>query len=175
MQPLRYFFSGFIVIFYSHVSITEIEVAEVFWRCSINKTVLQNFAKLTGKHLRWSLFFNRVAGLRLATKIKKRLRHKRFPVSFAKFLRTPFLENLSRRLLLELCLFIRKQQRRIQHTVKHHVNYYQKQFKDSSQQAPSQMCDWVLNKLLYQVNTFSKSTLKVLKQHTQPQLQCLYE
>ena len=32
-------------------------------RCSIKKGVLRNFAKLTGKHLCQSLFFNQVAGL----------------------------------------------------------------------------------------------------------------
>ena len=43
--------------------------------------VLRNFAKFTGKHLCQSLYFNKVAGLR--------------PVNFAKFLRTPFLQNSS--------------------------------------------------------------------------------
>ena len=33
-------------------------------RCSIEICVLKNFAKFTGKHLRQSLFFNKVAGLR---------------------------------------------------------------------------------------------------------------
>ena len=33
-------------------------------RCSMKKGVLRNFAKLTGKHLYQSLFFNKVAGLR---------------------------------------------------------------------------------------------------------------
>ena len=33
-------------------------------RCSIKKGVLENFAKFTGKHLRLSLFFNKVSGLR---------------------------------------------------------------------------------------------------------------
>ena len=47
------------------------------WRCSVKKGVLENFAKLTGKHL-W----------------------------FAKFSGTPFLQNSSRRLLLAfLCNF----------------------------------------------------------------------
>ena len=32
--------------------------------CSLKKGVLRNFAELTGKHLRQSLFFNEVAGLR---------------------------------------------------------------------------------------------------------------
>ena len=52
--------------------------------------VLRNFAKLTGKHLCQSLFFNKVAGLRPATLLKKRLWHRCFPVNFAKFLRTSF-------------------------------------------------------------------------------------
>ena len=38
------------------------------------KDVLKNFAKFTGKHLCWSLFFNKVAT----------------PVKFAKFLKTSF-------------------------------------------------------------------------------------
>ena len=59
------------------------------------KCVLRNFAKFTGKHLCQSLFFNKVAGLRSATLLKKRLWHRCFPVNFAKFLRTPFLHNTS--------------------------------------------------------------------------------
>ena len=35
--------------------------------------------------------FNKVAGLRPASLLKKRLRHRRFPVNFAKFLKTRFL------------------------------------------------------------------------------------
>ena len=57
--------------------------------------VLKNFAKFTGKHLCQSLFFNKVAGLRLAILLKKRHWHRWFPLNFAKnfkntfFLRTP--------------------------------------------------------------------------------------
>ena len=76
------------------------------------KDVLENFAKFTEKHLCQSLFINKVAGLcqslfinkvaglRPATLLKKRLWHRCFPVNFAKFLRTPFLQNTSWRLLL---------------------------------------------------------------------------
>ena len=39
--------------------------------CSIKKGVLENFTKFTGKHLRQSLFLNKVAGLRPATLFKK--------------------------------------------------------------------------------------------------------
>ena len=35
------------------------------------KGVLRNFTKFTGKHLCQSLFFNKVAGLRTATLLKK--------------------------------------------------------------------------------------------------------
>ena len=45
-------------------------------------------------------FFNEVAGLRPATLWKKGLLHRCFPVNFGKFLRTPFLQNTSGRLLL---------------------------------------------------------------------------
>ena len=54
------------------------------------KGVLRNFKKFTGKHLCQNLFFNKVAALRPATLLKKRLWHRCFPVSFVKFLRTPF-------------------------------------------------------------------------------------
>ena len=46
------------------------------------------------------LFFNEFAGLRPATLLKKRLRHRCFPVSLVKFLRTTLLQNASGRLLL---------------------------------------------------------------------------
>ena len=62
--------------------------------------VLKNFAKFTEKHLWQSLFFKKVAGLRPAALLKKRLWHRCFPVNFRKFLRTPFLQVTSRRLLL---------------------------------------------------------------------------
>ena len=59
-------------------------------RCSAKTSVLRKFAKFTGRHTCWSLFLNKVAGLRPATLLKKRLWHTCFPVNFAKFLRTPF-------------------------------------------------------------------------------------
>ena len=49
-----------------------------------------------------SLFFNKVAGLRPATLLKKSLWHRCFPVNFEKFLRKPFSQNTSGRLLLDL-------------------------------------------------------------------------
>ena len=61
------------------------------------KIVLKNFTRFTGKHLRWSLFFNKVAGLRPATLLKKRLWYRCFPVDFGKFLRTSCFKNTAKR------------------------------------------------------------------------------
>ena len=58
-------------------------------RCFIEK-VVKNFSKFTGKDLYQSLFFNKVAGLRPGTLLKKRLWQRCFPVNFEKFLRAPF-------------------------------------------------------------------------------------
>ena len=66
------------------------------------KRVLRNVAKFIVKHLCQILFFNKVAGLRGATLLKKRLRRRCFPVNFATFLRTRFLQSTSRRLLLNV-------------------------------------------------------------------------
>ena len=76
--------------------------------CSIKKTVLKNFAIFTEKHLCWS-FFNKSAGLQACNFIEKRLHHRCFPVNIAKFLRTPILKNVCKRLLLKLfCIKIFK-------------------------------------------------------------------
>ena len=66
------------------------------------KRILKNFTKFTGKHLCQRLFFNKVAGLRAATLLKKRLWHRCFPVNFVKFLRTTFFIEHFRWLLLTL-------------------------------------------------------------------------
>ena len=60
------------------------------------KGILRNSTKFTGKQLRQSLVFNKVAGqARPATLLKKRLWHRCFSVNFVEFLRTPFLWNTS--------------------------------------------------------------------------------
>ena len=72
-------------------------------RCEIcSKLTIKIFATFTGKQLPQGLFFNNVAGLRPATLLKKRLWHRWFPVDFAEFLRTPFLQNTSGWLLLKV-------------------------------------------------------------------------
>ena len=62
---------------------------------SCKKGVLRNFAKFTGKRLCH----------RPVTSLKKRLWYRCFPVSFAKFLRTPFLQNTSRQLFLKKAMY----------------------------------------------------------------------
>ena len=52
--------------------------------------VLSNFGKLTKTHPCRSLFFNKAVDLRPATLLKTIIRHRYFPVNFAKFLRTLF-------------------------------------------------------------------------------------
>ena len=52
------------------------------------KAVPKNFTIFTGKNMYWSLFLNSQAY------IKRRLRHRCFPVNIAKFLRTLILKNI---------------------------------------------------------------------------------
>ena len=95
----------FVLLLFCKILLTELffmKFRSSHRRCSLKNGVLRNFAKFTGKHLRQSLLFNKVAGLRPATLLKKRICHRCFPVNFTKFLRTPFLQTTSERLLLEV-------------------------------------------------------------------------
>ena len=68
---------------------------------SIKKGVLKRFAKSTGKHLCQSLFFNKVAGLRPSTLLKKEALAQVFSCEFCKiFKNTFFTEKNSERQLL---------------------------------------------------------------------------
>ena len=84
------------IIYYDKEPSFQKQPPEVFFK----KGVLRIFTKFIGKHLCQRLFFNKVAGPRPATLLKKSLWHRCFPINFAKFLRTPFLQNTSGRLLL---------------------------------------------------------------------------
>ena len=66
----------------------------------IRKGIVIDFAKFRRKHLRQSLFFKKIACLRPAILLKKRLWHRCFPVKFAKFLRTSILKKITEQLLL---------------------------------------------------------------------------
>ena len=58
------------------------------------------FTKFIGKNLSQGLFFDKFAGIKPETSLKKRLWHRSFPENFAKFLRTSFLTEHLRWLLL---------------------------------------------------------------------------
>ena len=64
-------------------------------RCSVRKVILRNFPKFTGKHLCQALLFNKVEDSESETLAQC------FSVNFSKFLRTPFSQNISGRLLLD--------------------------------------------------------------------------
>ena len=70
------------------------------WQLFFKISALKNFAIFTRKHLFWSLFFNKVADLKVCNFIKKRLQHRRFPVNIARFSRTAFFTEHLRWLLL---------------------------------------------------------------------------
>ena len=91
-------------------------------RCSVRKFFLRNFAKFTGKNLCQSLYFNKAADLSPATLSKQRLLHRCFPVNFAKFLRTPFLQNTSVRLLLKNFVKVIKMKPAYQHSASVKIN-----------------------------------------------------
>ena len=56
-----------------------------------NGVLEKSSRKIQNKGSLWKSLVKKVAGYRL---VKKRLRHKCFPVDFAKFLRTPILKSL---------------------------------------------------------------------------------
>ena len=66
------------------------------------KSILKNFSKFTGKHRRWTLFFNKVTDWILPSLLTDRLHHRYFPMIFPKFLRMYFIQNTSMWLLLKL-------------------------------------------------------------------------
>ena len=81
-------------------------------KCCVRKGALRNFVKFKGKHLCYCFFFNKVAALMPATLLKKRPWHRCFPVNFAKYLRTPVLQNTFMWLLLmHLCCSFRHTQK----------------------------------------------------------------
>ena len=70
------------------------------------KKCFTNFAKFIVKHLGQSFFFNKVAGLRPATLLKKILWHRCFSVTFVKSKRLPLSHNTSGQLLPKQLRFV---------------------------------------------------------------------
>ena len=107
------------------------------------KGVLTNFTKLTGKHRCQSFFFCKShLFLRPATLLKQRLWHRCFPVNFAKFLRTPFLTEHLRWLLLN--------EEILNKDTKYDVENICHEFPDLRMSSSSQLiCHQVSNQLMY--------------------------
>ena len=99
-------------------------------------------AKFTGKHLCQSVFLNKVAGLKFATLLQKRPWHRCFPVNFAKFLRTLFVQNTSGRLFLWTTP-----------SETSNTNYLELLKRRSKEQEKNMSCERVLN--FDQLKTFS--------------------
>ena len=87
--------------FISSINLNRQLITEAATNVFYEEGALKNFTRFTGKHLCQSLFFNKTGS---ATLLKKRIWHRCFPVNFIKFLRIPFLQNTSGRVLLSLWL-----------------------------------------------------------------------
>ena len=61
---------------------------------------MRNSVEFTRIYLCRNFFFDKVKRCRSAASLETRLKRRCFPVNFAKFVRTPFLQNTNRRLLL---------------------------------------------------------------------------
>ena len=70
------------------------------------KAVLKIFPIFIEKHLCWSLFSNKNAGLQACNFIKKRLQHRCLLANIAKFLGTSIQKNIRERLLLRVFPFM---------------------------------------------------------------------
>ena len=70
------------------------------------KDLIRNFAEFTSKHVLESLFFDKVKLYRSAAAFKRRLKCRCFLVNFVEFVRTPVLQNTTRRLLLIIAVSI---------------------------------------------------------------------
>ena len=71
-------------------------------RCSVKEVFLEISQNSQENTYARVSFFNKVAGLRSTTLLKKRLWHRCFPVNFVRFLRTPFFIEHLRWLLLHM-------------------------------------------------------------------------
>ena len=63
---------------------------EAATRGVLSKKVFLKISQIFQENTCWRVFFKKVAHLRAATLLKKRLWYRCFPVNFMKFLKTPF-------------------------------------------------------------------------------------
>ena len=75
-------------------------------RCSVRKGVLGNFAKFTGKHLYQSLFFLIKLQTEAGNFIRRETLAQAISCEFCEFFKNTFLQNTSRRLLLDFSIWL---------------------------------------------------------------------
>ena len=98
-MPIRSFY--FLFVFCIYWLFTYLYIRSSRPKVFCKKGVLRNFEKFTRKHLCQSLLFNKVAGLRPTTLLKKETLARCFPGDFCEiFLRATFLKEHLRSLLL---------------------------------------------------------------------------
>ena len=129
-------------------------------RWSIRKGIIRNFGKFTGKILRQSLFFNKVAGC------KKKTLARCLPVNFAKFIRTPFLKSTSWRLVLKKTHSPKTKQKTI---VKLSYNLWIHFFDSNSPQAPSNLISFTFLLILRPFTLF-KPKIRAIKWQKDPKI-----
>ena len=85
-----------------------VETSEAAARGILYKKMFLKMLIVTGNHLFRSLYFNKVAGLKLegCDFITEEISIQVFPCDFCEVFKTPFSQNISGWLLLELCIWI---------------------------------------------------------------------
>ena len=97
MNVSKVFFICSSGLLFQRTLITFTSIRSSYRRCSRRKAVFRISANFTGNRLCQTLFFNKVAGLS---------RQRCFQERFAKFLRSSFLQNTSKRLRLKVNIVI---------------------------------------------------------------------
>ena len=96
---------------------------------SVKKAVLKRFANVKEKHLCWNLFLMKSYAFRPSTLLKRDSKKNFFLVKFAKFLRTPILKNICKRLLCisyDLHKYVSHVKKNCQRTCTKFMNYLQR-------------------------------------------------
>ena len=83
----------------------KLEKDEFVGKCFVKKVFLKTLQNSQEK-LCWSLFFNKVAGLRPESLLKKRLQYRCFPLNLVKFFKNSFFKNTSAGCFCTKALFL---------------------------------------------------------------------
>ena len=95
-------YTSYITNTYDYETCIQKQRPEVFCK----KGILKNSRNFIGKHTCRSLSFTKLKTFRPSTLLKRGILQRCFPVKFPKFLRTPILKNICKRLFLCIDYFI---------------------------------------------------------------------